>query len=181
MRRGDRFPDDQAEVVFADAFVDQLADLTDVERHDVLGDVVRLCSEPAGTHPLATPLAGWNTLEVLNNNKRVVYKATVVEGSGLIEVLCLGPRSNNEVYDMAVGLDGWDFQPPPAPDGMIRAAVAAGLIDEPVVALLSKPELEAAMAEGWGAGARTRTQRWWPPWRRRAFATGCPPGPHRAR
>lgn len=180
MRRGERFPDDQAEVVFSDAFVDQLSELTEPEREDVLGDVVRLCNEPAGKHPLATPLRGWNTLEVLSGHKRVVYKATVLAGTGLIEVLCIGPRSDNEVYDMAVGLvdagllepdeitdlwdalavldvvaeavglDGWDYQPPPAPEGMVRAAVAAGLLDESVAALLSKQELEAAMASGWG-------------------------------
>lgn len=180
MRRGERFPDDQAEVVFADAFVDQLGSLNESERERVLADVVRLCSEPAGKHPLAAPLGGWNTLEVSNGHRRVVYKASVVDGTGLIEVLCLGPRSDNEVYDMAVGLvvagllepdeitdlwdalavldvvaesvglDGWDYRPPPAPEGMVRAAVAAGLIDESVAAVLSKHELEAAMADGWG-------------------------------
>src|SRR5690606_11375933 len=127
------------------------------------------------------PLAGWNTLDVLGGHRRVVYKATVVDGTGLIEVLCLGPRSDNEVYDVAVGLrdaglldedevtdlwdalalldvleedvglDGWDYRPPPAPDGMVRAAVAAGLLDETTASALSKPELEAAMAQGWGA------------------------------
>lgn len=180
MRRGERFPDDQAEVVFSDALVTQLGALTEDERTDVLGDVVRLCAEPSGKHPLATPLAGWNTLEVLGGHKRVVYKATVVGATGLIEALCLGPRSANEVHDMAVGLvdaglldpdeitdlwdalavldvvaehvglDGWDYRPAPPPAGMIRAAVAAGLLTEQVAALLSKAELEAAMADGWG-------------------------------
>lgn len=97
-------------------------------------------------------------------------------------MLCLGPRSDNEVYDMAVGLrdaglldpdeitqlwdalavldvveedvglDGWDYRPPPAPDGMVRAVVAAGLLDQETAELLAQPELEAAMENGWGPG-----------------------------
>jgi hypothetical protein len=181
VQRGGRLPGDQAEVVFSDELVEQVGELTGDEREGVLAEVVRLCDDPGGKHPLRTPLAGWNTLDVLGGHRRVVYKASVVDGTGLIEVLCLGPRSDNEVYDMAVGLrdaalltedevtdlwdalavldvveedvglDGWDFRPPPAPDGMIRAAVAAGLLDEATASALSKRELEAAMAEGWGA------------------------------
>jgi hypothetical protein len=181
VQRGGRLPDDQAEVVFSDAFVAQVGELTDDEREDVLAEVVRLCDDPGGKHPLRTPLAGWNTLDVGGGHRRAVFKASVIDGTGLIEVLCLGPRSDNEVYDMAVGLrdagllaedevtdlwdalallevleedvglDGWDYRPPPAPDGMVRAAVAAGLLDEATAGVLSKPELEAAMAQGWGA------------------------------
>jgi hypothetical protein len=57
MRRGERFPDDQAEVVFCDAFVQQLGELTESEREHVLGDVVRLCPGPvlAAFVELATP------------------------------------------------------------------------------------------------------------------------------
>jgi hypothetical protein len=180
IRQGQQFPDDQIEVVFSDGFIAQLTEVVEAACVDVVGDVVRLCAEPAREHPLATPLTGWNTLEVLDGRKRVVYKATVVGGTGLVEVLCLGPRSDNEVYDMAVGLvgagllkpdevtdlwealavldvveeavglDDWDYQPPTAPHGMVRAAIASGLLDEPVAALLSKPELEAAMVGGWG-------------------------------
>lgn len=70
-------------------------------------------------------------------------------------MLCLAPRSDREVYDLAeglacsglldaedidslwdalailvvveedVGLDGWDSRPEPAPEGTVRAAVAA--------------------------------------------------------
>lgn len=160
--------------------VEQLSDLTPQQREDVLVELVRLCADPGGKHPLQTPLAGWNTVDVLGGHHRVVYRASVVEGVGLIEVLCLGPRSDSEVYDMAValrdaglltdaeltdlwdalaildvvaeqvGLQGWDFLPSPAPEGMRRAAVASGLLDEETAALLSKDELEAAMAEGWG-------------------------------
>ena len=189
MQRGERPPGDQAEVVFSEAFVEQLGERTADEQHDVLAEVVRLRDDPAGKHPLQSPLAGWNTLDVLAGwntldvlagHKRVVYKASIVDGTGLIEVLCLGPRTDNEISDMAVGLsdagllepdevtdlwdalavleiveeevglDGWDFRPPPAPDGMVRAVVAANLLDERTARALSKKELEAAMAGGWG-------------------------------
>jgi hypothetical protein len=180
VRRGGRFPDDQAEVVFTDVFTEQLGQLLEAEREAVLVHVVSLCDAPAGKHPLHAPLAGWNTLVVLGGHQRVVYKASVAGGTGLIEVLCLGPRSDHEVYDMAgalvrsgllepdevaslwdalavldivaedVGLDGWDYRPPAAPEGMVRAAVAAGLLDEATAVVLSKPELEAALEHGWG-------------------------------
>lgn len=180
MRRGGRFPDDQAEIVFSDRVVEQLGDLTDDEALGVLEDLVGLCVDPAGKHPLNSPLAGWNTLSVLGGHARAVYKASVVGSSGLLEVLCLGPRSDSAVYDMAValrdsglldeseitdlwdalavldvvaedvGLDGWDYAPPPAPDGMVRAVVAQGLLDEEVARALSADELQEAMAEGWG-------------------------------
>ena len=181
MRRGSRFPNDQAEVVFADIIVEQLERFSEDERIEVLAEIVHLCGDPAGKHPLHAPLAGWNTLDVLGGHYRVVYKATISEDVGLLEVLCIGPRSDSEVYDMAVaavktgclsedevtqlwealslldvvteeiGLEGWDYRPTPAPEGMRRAAVAAGLIDQDPAALLAKDELEAAMASGWGS------------------------------
>lgn len=183
MRRGDRFPDDQAEVVFSEIFVEQLeADLSVSDRIDVLAEVIALCGAPGGKHPLKSPLAGWNTLDVLAGQKRVIYKVSVVEGTGLIEVLCLGPRRDSEVYDMAsgvaatgllsedeltqlwdalaildvatttVGLEGWDYRPPPAPDGLRRSAVAAGVLDGATAALLSQDELLAAMEHAWDEG-----------------------------
>lgn len=182
MRRTSRLPDDRAQVVFTDALIEQLDDLTDDQQVAVLGEIVLLCDSPGGKHPLHAPLAGWNTVDVLDRRQRVVYKATVVEGVGLLEALCLGPRSDNEVYDMAigltrsglldptevtdlwdalalldvlaeqVGLDGWDYRPPAAPTGMQRAAVAAGVVDADTAALLSKQELEAAMEAAWGEG-----------------------------
>lgn len=184
MRRGARFDGDRAEVVprlaLSDVLVEQLVTLDAAAREDVLTEIVRLCEDPGGRHPLRAPLAGWNTLDVLGARQRVVYRARVVDGVGLIEALCLGPRSDAEVYDIAValresgmldadelaqlwealaildviaeevGLDGWDYRPPPAPEGMRRAAVAAGLLDERTAALLSRDEIEAAMASGWG-------------------------------
>lgn len=182
MRRSERLPDDQAEIIFSDTFAEQLVDLTRLEREFVLADIVRLCEGPWGKHALSGVLAGWNTLEVLERNKRVIFKVSVVDGVGLIDVLCLGPRSDDQVYDMAVGLiesglltsdevtsvwealaifdvaaesiglDGWDYRPPPAPDGMRKAAVAAGILDEDQVRHLSQEELSAAMERGWSAG-----------------------------
>lgn len=186
MRRGERFPDDQAHIVFTDVFVEYLEELTHKQREDILVEVVRLCQNAAGTHGLSnrstdSSLAGWNTLYALGDHHRVVFSSRVVKGVGLIEVLCAGPRKGSAVYDMAaalrrsgrltdaefteiwqalalldvvaenVDLDGWDFAPPPAPEGQVRAAVAAGLLDEAIARVLSKHELEAAMSEGWTA------------------------------
>lgn len=182
MKRGQQLPDDQAEIVFSDVFVEQLDKRTNVEQVDILAPVVRLCNDPAGKHPLSKALAGWNTIEVLHGQARVVYKVSEVEGVGLVEVLCAGPRSGDEVYDMAlaltqsgvlkpeevtqlwealglldvlaedVGLDGWDFKPVPAPAGMVASAVAAQLLSQGEAQLLSKDELEAAMEAGWSSG-----------------------------
>ncbi|HEY5111716.1 MAG TPA: hypothetical protein VII67_05230 [Acidimicrobiales bacterium] len=109
-----------------------------------------------------------------------MYKATITDSVGLVEVLCVGPRSDSEVYDMAtaitstgllseeevvqlwealglldvvtedVGLDGWDYRPEPAPEGMRRAVVSAGLLDADTASVLSKDEMEVAMTSGWG-------------------------------
>ena len=183
MRRGQRLPDDQAEIVFSDVFVDQLADLHPDEQVEVLAAAVRLCEDPAGKHPLKPPLQGWNTEDVLAGESRMIYHAGEVDGVGVIDVLCLGPRSDNKIYDMAeglagtglltddevtflwealavldvvaedVGLDGWDYRPDVAPEGMRLAAVRSGLLTEEQASLLSKDEVEAAMAAGWADGA----------------------------
>ncbi|WP_163544803.1 type II toxin-antitoxin system RelE family toxin [Occultella kanbiaonis] len=182
MRAGGRLPNDQAEIVFHDTFVNQLDALPKSEQIDVLTRVSNLCADPGGKHPLGTKggyrgLVGWNTLEVCGGEKRVVYR--VDEPNALILVLCVGPRRNNEVYTIAdaltssglltddeltqlweglaivealaeeVGLDGWDYAPEPAPDGMVKAVAMSGLLPEHVARLLSKDELQAAMAGGW--------------------------------
>ena len=181
MRRGSRFPADQAEVVFSDVLVEQLSDLPHDQQLNVLGAIVGLCEDPAGKHPLKRPLAGWNTLEVLEGHKRVIYKASTPGGTGLIEALCLGPRSDQEVYDMAaglaasgclseeeatqlwdalalldtlpeqLGLEGWDYRPPSAPEGMRKSAVAAGVLREEEAQFLSADELAVAMNAAWTA------------------------------
>lgn len=154
MRRDARFPSGQAEVVFSDVLIEQLGMHIPSERESVIAEVVRLCDRPGGKHPLRAPLAGWNTVDVLAGHRRIVYKASVVQGVGRLEALCLGPRSDNEVYDMAValvesglltddevssiwdalailavieedvGLDGWDYLPPPAPEGVVSSRAA---------------------------------------------------------
>lgn len=184
MRSGQRLPDNQAEIVFNDVFIEYLEGRTPAERESVLVDVVSLCDNPAGTHPLSNrsgtdSLAGWNTVAVLNKEHRVVFTSRVVGGVGLIEVLCAGPRKANAAYDLAnalirtgkltddeatqiwqaltlldvvaeeVGLDGWDYRPPSAPEGMIKAVVAANLLEESIARLLAKDELTAAMEGGW--------------------------------
>lgn len=184
MRAGERFPDDQAEIVFNDVFVEYLETLTGTQREAVLVDVVSLCKNPAGTHPLwnrnrADQLAGWNTIEVLGREHRVVFGSRVENGVGVMEVLCGGARRGEAVYDMAnllistgrltedealqiwqalvlldlaaerAGLDGWDYRPPAAPPGMVKAAVSTGLLPEGIASALSKDELEAALEGGW--------------------------------
>jgi len=182
VRPGGRFPHDQAEIVFSDAFVDQLEDLSSVEREQVLVAVVALCADPGGKHTLSArrgsrALVGCNTVAVLGGTHRVVYH--VDEPGASVLVLCIGPRRGSEVYDIAtalaatvltdaeaaqmwvalavldvlpeaVGMDGWDYRPPPAPDGMRKTAVAAGLLPADLVDLLSADEVAAAMAQGWG-------------------------------
>lgn len=182
MKRGQRLPRNQAEVVFLDSFIEQLAERSTRDQTEIIAEVIRLCEEPAGKHPLRSPLTGWNTLDVLGGHYRVVYRASIINDCGLIEVLCIGPRSADKVYDTAValidahlltedevtslwdalaildiieeevGLDGWDFAPPPAPDGMVRAAVAAGVLDEDTARLMSLDELQAALEHGWTRG-----------------------------
>lgn len=187
MRRDGRLPDDQAEIVFSDVFVEQLEALETGQQLDVLADVVGLCEAPGGKHPLSNVLAGWNTIDVLAGDRRVVFKASTVAGIGIVEVLCIGPRANNEVYDIAValvdsgaltgdeatqifqalellgvieeavGLDGWDFRPPAPDEGFVKAVVAAGLLDLDTASLLARDELEAAMTHGWGPDGPNQT------------------------
>ena len=186
MRRGERLPHDQAEIVFADPFVEYLGDLTHPERDEVLAEVVRLCDDPSGKHPLGNKagsrLARYNTVEVLNKKHRVVYLAKPVDGVGLIEVLCAGPRTGNEVYDTAkalidaevlsppereqiwavvryyeatmdeIGLEGWDYAPAPAPLGVQLAAVNSGLLTKEIASLLSLEEINEAMRYGFSTG-----------------------------
>ena len=186
MRRGERFTADQAEIAFNDVFVEYLEEcLTPEEQISVLKEVVRLCDSPWGTHPLSNrggddQLAGWNTVDVLQKQQRVIFASREVDGVGFIEVLCAGPRKDGGAYDIAatlartgrltpdevtqiwealalldvveedVGLDGWDYRPPPAPEGMIRTAVASGVLDDETARILSQDELHAAMLNAWG-------------------------------
>lgn len=109
MRGSERFPDDQAEVVFSEAFLLYLDGLTADEQETVLAELVRLCANPVGKHPLSNRssgdrLAGLNTVEVLGKKHRVIYAARVEHGVGVVEVICAGPRTGNAVYDAANAL-----------------------------------------------------------------------------
>ncbi len=109
MRGNERLPDDQAEIVFSEPFLLYLDELTTDERESVLADVVALCGNPVGKHPLSNKsatdrLAGLNTVEVLNKKHRVIFAARVQQGVGLIEVICAGPRTRDAVYDVANAL-----------------------------------------------------------------------------
>lgn len=183
MRAGGRLAGDQAELTFSDWFTEQLEGLPPQERLDLLAEVVALCAAPDGSHTLSArgrdrALVGWNTLEVSGREQRVVFH--VDEAGASIFILCLGPRRDAEVYDLAtalsnsgalsqdeatqlwdalslfdvlaedLGLDGWDYAPPPAPAGLQRAAVASGVLEKAFAALLSRDELTAAMESGWG-------------------------------
>ena len=164
--------------MFSDIFVEQLEALSKHERLDVLGAVVALCENPAGKHLLRAPLAGWNTLAVLNSERRVVYKGSLARGVGRSSVMPYpakrrGVRHNNAVavtgrltdeeviqlwvvlalLDVVVehvGLDGWDYRPEPANTGLRKTAVRSGLLDADTAAVLSKDEVLAAMQHGWG-------------------------------
>ncbi|CCK61215.1 hypothetical protein [Mycobacterium canetti] len=109
MRGNQRLPDDQAKIVFSESFLLYLDDLTPAERESVLAEVVALCDNPIGKHPLSNRsatdrLAGLNTVEALGKKHRVVFAARAEQGVRLIEVVCAGPRTGNAVYDVANAL-----------------------------------------------------------------------------
>ncbi|MDR2256176.1 MAG: hypothetical protein LBE25_09285 [Arthrobacter sp.] len=186
MRAGEHFPDDQAEVVFSDSSIDWIAENIDPARQDELIDtVVRLLVAPWGKHALSNrpgePFAGLNTVEVFEREYRVVYRATVSQGTGLLEVLAIGERKESRVYAIVaaliasgklddlemqiwdlmrifetsskqLGLEDWDYLPTPAPPGLQRAAVAVGALEADTAALLSTDEINAALEAAWSGG-----------------------------
>lgn len=185
MQRDEHLPDDQAEVVVSDDVVEWLAtNVTAAEREQVFDDIVSLFTRPWGKHPLSNRsrtdrLAGLNTVTTIDGTHRVVYRAGVSpQGVGLIEVLAIGPRRDNAVYDavnamlatgrlddvaeqiwglLAIyedtarrfGLELWDYAPPPAPESLVRSAVAAGVLPESVARLLSADEIMTALSHAW--------------------------------
>lgn len=181
MRPGESFPNDQAEVVFSEQAIEWLAEHNDADANAVIDDIVALCRSPWGKHRLSNRhagdrLAGLNTAETLCGDQRIIFRSRTVDGVGLVEVICIGPRTGNRVYDLAnmlvstgklsdeevadiwdmlailgttadhPGLEGWDHAPEPAPPGLVKAAVASGALTEEVAARLSIEELTAAMA-----------------------------------
>lgn len=185
MREGERLPHDQAEVTFSTQIEDWVANNVERARWDeVLDDIVALFTQPWGKHPLSnrgtSQLAGLNTTATLRNEYRIVYQVSVSpEGTGVIEILAIGPRSNNRIYDAASalissgklsaeeaqsvwdmltlyettaekhGLELWDCQPDPAPPGLIKSAVAIEALPQEVAELLAADEINAAMANAW--------------------------------
>lgn len=177
MRGNQRLPGNQAEIVFAETFLLYLDDLTQHDREVVVAEVVALCANPSGKHPLSNRsagdrLAGLNTVEVLGRRHRVVFASRVVDGVGVIEVICGGSRSDNAVYDVAhalvaagqlteaeatqmwdalallsvvaenVRLDGWDYRPSPAEAHLVRALVNLGLVPADIAEVVSRREAE---------------------------------------
>ena len=71
----ERQPRDQ-HLSSTDVFIEQLEDLARDDQAGVLADVVALCENPGGKHPLSDRLAGWNTQTTLNGTHRIIYRAT---------------------------------------------------------------------------------------------------------
>ena len=183
MRGNARSPNDQAEVVLYEPFVEYLLELTERGREEVLADVCSLCLCPAGTHPLGNKdkqdrLADLNTLHTLGKEHRIVFASRVVNGVGVLEVLCGGPRKASAVHDIAnmlaktgkltkdevtqlwdalelleivaedIGVDGWDYAPPVARKHLVDIVVKLGILERDVASTLSGPEIQAAMEAG---------------------------------
>jgi len=186
MRVGERLPGDQAELVLATQVEDWIAENVEESRFDeILDDIVALFAQPWGKHPLSNRtvsdhLAGLNTATTLGGDHRIVFRAsTSAEGTGLIEVVAIGPRSGNRVYDAVNalvasgrldqasvqsiwnmlelyertaekhGLELWDYRPDPAPAGLVKSAVAVGALPQGTAEVLSTDELNAALAHAW--------------------------------
>lgn len=186
MRVGESLPGDQAEVVFTTEAEEWIAShVEDSQWDELLDDVVALFTQPWGKHPLSNRhasdlLAGLNTTATLRGAYRIVFRSALSpEGTGLIEILAIGPRSNNRIYDAVNsligsgklsddvmqsiwdmleiyettaekhGLELWDFQPEPAPPGLIKSAVTIGVLPQELAEVLSADEINAAMADSW--------------------------------
>lgn len=186
MRVGDRLPDGQAEVVLSSHVEEWIADNVDEAQWDeVLDDLTALFTKPWGKHPLsnrtaADQLAGLNTTATLRGDHRIVYRVSVSpEGTGLIEIIAMGPRTSNRIYDAVNalvasgtldedevqsiwamlelyehtaekhGLELWDYRPDPAPTGLVKSAVAIGALPQELAEMLSADELNAAIANAW--------------------------------
>lgn len=129
-----------------------------------------------------TNLVGFNTVEACQRAYRIIFRAKVHESVGSIEIITIGLRRDDDVYAEAhdliqsgklseteqtqiwdalnlldetkerLGLEGWDYFEVPAPAGLVKAAVAAGILDEDTAKLLTQSELTAAMAAAWESG-----------------------------
>lgn len=183
----DELPQRQAEVVFTEESIDWLIEnVVASQRENVMDTIVSLFAAPQGKHPLSnqnkTNLVGFNTIEAAQRQFRIIYRVSVRSGVGLIEVITIGHRRDDEVYVDAhdliqsgklseaeqtqiwdaltliedtkarVGLENWDYMEEPAPEGLIKSAVASGVLDEDFARILSKDEIVAAMSAAWENG-----------------------------
>lgn len=186
MRAGEHFLDDQAELVLSTQVEDWIAEnVGDSQIDGLLDDLVALFTKPWGKHPLSNRtvgdhLAGLNTTATLRGDYRIVYRASIsAEKTGLIEVVAIGPRSENRVYDAVNaliasgvletdtvqsiwdmlelyeqtaqkhGLELWDYRPVAPPAGLVKSAVAIGALPQEIAELLSVDELNAAIGNAW--------------------------------
>ncbi|KJC63524.1 hypothetical protein [Agreia bicolorata] len=191
MQPGDRFPDDQAEVVFTDESIEWLiANVNASDREEVFDTIVGLFVSPAGKHRLskkpATNLVGFNTVEACRRDYRIIYRAKTQKDVGTVEIITIGLRRDDEVcaeaHDLVhsgkltpdeqtqiwdalqilgetkgrLGLEEWDYVEEAAPEGLVKAAVAADILDEEFARLLTKSELTVAMEAAWASGTLDR-------------------------
>ncbi len=191
MQPGENFPDDQAEVTFTEESIDWLAgNVNSAEREMVFDTIVGLFANPSGKHRLSnqnkTNLVGFNTVEAAQRTYRIIYRARTQNGVGLIGIITIGFRRDNDVYGEAhdlvasgklteaeqtqiwdvlrfleetkerLGLEEWDYKEEAAPVGLVKAAVAAGIMDEEFASLLSQSELTAALAAAFETGQLDR-------------------------
>lgn len=174
-------------MAFTEESIDWLAANTSAsERGEVFDAITGLFTSPEGKHRLSnratTNLVGFNTVEACQRVYRIIYRARASEGVGLIEIITVGVRRDDEVYAEAndlvqsgkltsaeqtqiwdvltflaesrerLGLEEWDYFDDPAPTGMVKAAVAGGILSEEVARLLTQRELTAAMTAAWASG-----------------------------
>lgn len=137
---------------------------------------------PLKNSPKLENLAGVNTVETLGGEHRVIYRPRAENGVEVIEVVVGGPRRGDEVYTAAkaleasgrltadevtqiwdaldllaiasdaAGLASWDYRPDPTDAGHRTTVVKAGVLPADIAAVLSKDELNEAMAAAWSDG-----------------------------
>ncbi|MGM7668555.1 hypothetical protein [Microbacterium sp. A93] len=79
------------------------------EQLQVLEDIVAICRVPWGKHTLSNrggqKLAGFNTAESVDRTYRIVFRSSITNsGTELVEVVAVGHRHDNLVYDVANAL-----------------------------------------------------------------------------
>lgn len=183
MRAGEHLPDDQAELVLSTQVEEWIAEHVDQSQWDeLLDDIIDLFTRPWGKHPLSNRtatdhLAGLNTTATLRGDYRIVSRASITpDGTGLIEIVAIGPRSENRIYDAVNALlasgtldedvvqsiwdmlelyeltaekHGLELRPAPPPEGLVKSAVAVGALTQEIAEVLSIDELNAAIANAW--------------------------------